>query len=57
MPLSKSGVVFILGSSEDEYDDYMDNPNYSLTYYKILQEKNLTLFDKFINLFEYLTYF
>jgi hypothetical protein len=55
MPSSKSGVVFILGDSED--DDYMDNPNYSLTYYKILQGQKITLFDKFINLFEYLTNF
>ena len=55
MPSSKSGVVFILGASED--DDYMDNPNYSLKYYKILQEKKLTFFDKFINLIEYLINF
>ena len=57
MPISKSGVVFILGISEDEDDDYMDNPNYILTYYKTLQEKNFTFIDKIINVFEYLINF
>ena len=57
MPISKSGVVFILGINEDEDDDYMHNPNYILTYYKTLQEKNFTFIDKIINVFEYLINF
>ena len=92
--MSKSGVNFMLGCSDDEEDEYnyMNKPGYVSAYEthlkdtsmydkipttqqesadfqilqspeiisnssKDLQKKCITLFDEFLNLFEYLTYF